>query len=90
MSVEGNFVDGNAAAGPLAALFAVDITTMPATCAGCGTTEVLATARVYGGETGLVARCRVCTSVLLRLVHGPDRSWVDLRGLACLEIPPDE
>jgi hypothetical protein len=28
-----------------------------------------------------------CDGVLLRIVAGPGRSWVDLRGLSVLEVP---
>jgi Family of unknown function (DUF6510)/Thioredoxin len=33
------------------------------------------------------ARCPNCDQVLLRLVHGPDRAWLDLRGLDYLHFP---
>jgi Family of unknown function (DUF6510) len=32
----------------------------------------------------------VCDQVLLRLVHGPGRAWMDLRGLAWLQLPVSE
>jgi uncharacterized protein DUF6510 len=33
-----------------------------------------------------VARCPACAEVVLRLVRGPDRAWLDLRGVTCLEL----
>jgi hypothetical protein len=48
--------DPNALAGPLAALFRVEVT----------------------------------TAVLLRLVQGPGRTWLDLRGLTWLQLPVPE
>jgi uncharacterized protein DUF6510 len=41
---------------------------------------------VYAQAPGAVARCVGCEAVLIRLVRGPDRAWLDLRGLVCLEI----
>ena len=92
MSVEPpSFLDGNAAAGPLRDVFAVDVTAAVGQCAGCGRTAVVAEARVYMQAPGLVARCAGCDKVLLRLVRGPGRTWLDLRGLAYLQlVTPDE
>ena len=39
----------------------------------------------------VVARCPACDQVLLRLVQGPGRAWLDLRGLTYLQLPaPDQ
>ena len=80
------YLDGNAAAGVLSEVFAVDMTMAVGVCAGCGRVGVLADTRVYLDAPGVVVRCVGCDSVLLRVVTGPDRRWVDLRGLAVLEI----
>ena len=81
------FLDGNAAAGQIAALFALDVTTATGQCAGCGTAGPLAGARMYGPAPGLVLRCPACEAVLLRIVEGAGRAWMDLRGLAFIETP---
>ena len=47
----------------------------------------MAEARVFDHAPGLVARCPACDQVLLRLVRGPDRAWLDLRGLTYLQVP---
>jgi Family of unknown function (DUF6510) len=83
----GGQLDGSALAGPLRELFAVELTAARGTCAGCGRRAPLADAVVYARAPGLVARCRGCSSVLIRLVVGADRSWLDLRGLAVIEVP---
>ena len=41
---------------------------------------------MYASAPGTVARCAGCDAVLLRLVRGPGRAWLDLRGLAYLEF----
>jgi hypothetical protein len=79
-------VDGNAIAGDLAEIFAVDLTTAVATCAGCGHPSVVAALRVWGPAAGLVARCPSCDDVILRLVRAPDRAWLDLRGAVTLRL----
>jgi hypothetical protein len=38
----------------------------------------------------VVARCPNCHQVLLWLVRGSGRAWLDLRGLAYLQLPVSE
>ncbi len=80
------FIDGNGVAGALGEVFAVDVTTVRGRCAGCGQVAMLAETRVYDRGPGIVMRCTACDGVLLRLVRGPDRTWLELRGLTVLEI----
>jgi hypothetical protein len=84
---EANYLDGNAAAGALSEVFAVDLTTATARCNGCGKTAVFAEARVYLDAPGMVARCNGCESVLLRVVSTPNDTYLDLRGLTYLRVP---
>ncbi|HEY0578767.1 MAG TPA: DUF6510 family protein [Pseudonocardia sp.] len=81
------YEDGNALAGPLAEIFAVDITSATGQCTECGTTGPVATLRVYVHAPGMVARCPECDHVVLRLVRGPDSAWLDLRGTVSLRFP---
>ena len=82
--------DGNALAGPLQDVFRVDVTTAVGRCTACGRTAPMAEVRVFDHAPGLVARCPVCDQVLLRLVRGPGRAWLDLRGLVYLQLPVPE
>jgi hypothetical protein len=41
---------------------------------------------VYVHAPGIVVRCRHCEGVLIRIVQGPDRAWIDLSGVASLEV----
>ncbi len=84
---EPTYLDGNAAAGAMSQLFAVDITSAIARCNGCGQTGVFAEARLYVDAPGLVARCSSCDNVLLRVVTTPNDTYLDLRGLAYLRVP---
>jgi hypothetical protein len=79
-------LDGNVLAGALSELFTTDITSATAQCVSCGTSGAIGQARVYADAPGLVARCPACGQVVLRLVRGPGRAWLDLRGITCLEV----
>lgn len=80
------YLDGNALAGPLGEVFAVDLTTAMSQCASCGARAAIAQAHVYLDSPGAVARCQSCGQVLLRLVRSADRAWLDLRGVSSLEL----
>ncbi len=80
-------LDGNVLGGPLGEVFAVDVTVAVGKCSSCGTPSVLGEAMVYSDAPGLVARCPSCAEVVLRLVRGPGRAWLDMRGISCLELP---
>ncbi|WP_410787202.1 DUF6510 family protein [Kribbella sp. C-35] len=82
-----DYLDGNAAAGALSELFAVDVTTAIAQCNGCGHTAVFAESRVYADAPGMIARCAGCDTVLLRVVTTPTNTYLDLRGLTYLRVP---
>jgi phage FluMu protein Com len=79
-------LDGNAAAGALGELFAFDVTVASGRCAGCGRVASMADTHSYPDAPGLVIRCPACAVVLLRVVRSPERTWLDLRGLAYLEV----
>ena len=83
--------DGNALAGPFHDIFSVEVTTAIGRCTNCGREGPMAELRVFDHAPGLVARCPVCDQVLLRLVQGPGRAWLDLRGLSYLQLAiPDQ
>jgi len=82
--------DGNALAGPLHDVFRVDLSTAVGRCTQCGRTGPMAEARVFDHAPGVVARCPSCDQVLLRLVRGSGRAWLDLRGLTYLQLAAPE
>ena len=83
---DNGWVDGNALAGTLCEVFAVDMTAAHCRCTGCGQALAVAQLRVYDRAPGLVGRCPACDAVLLRVVRAPDRVWLDLRGFTFLEL----
>ena len=84
MSVQMSYLDGNAAAGELSKIFAIDVTAAEGQCAHCGAKRHFAEAHVYMKGPGIVARCVVCDHVLLRLASARQRVFFDLRGMTYL------
>ncbi len=81
-----DYLDGNAAAGELSKIFAMDVTVAEEQCAHCGATKRFAEAHLYMQCPGVVARCVVCEHVLLRLVNVRQRVLLDLRGMTYLSL----
>jgi hypothetical protein len=79
-------LDGNAAAGLLREIFAVEVTTAVGACDTCGATGAVGALVVYAYAPGVVFRCPECGSVLMKIVTDGERHWVDLRGLRMLEL----
>jgi hypothetical protein len=80
-------LDGNAIGGMLLELFGVEMTAVTGVCASCGTADLVAQLEVYMHAPGTVVRCAHCHSVMLRIVRGPDRTWLDMSGVASIELP---
>lgn len=84
-------LDGNAAAGPLAELFTVDLAVAMATCAGCGNRAALAAHLLYADSPALVVRCPACSGVVLRYAGGEGRLRLEMTGIRLLTATvPDE
>jgi hypothetical protein len=81
-------LDGNAAAGLLQEVFAVEVTTAVETCDGCGQVDELGALVLYRGGPGMVLRCRNCDSVLVKVATDGERIWIDLTGVRTLELRP--
>src|SRR3712207_72828 len=89
-SAPARHLDGNAAAGTLGELFAVDVTAARSRCVTCGTTSMLGEHHLYADAPALVLRCPSCTEVVLRVASQDGRVLLDLRGAALLTVPvPD-
>ena len=86
MNASLNYLDGNAAAGELSRIFAVDITSAEGQCAKCGAKRRFAEAHLYSHCPGLIARCALCGHVLLRFANVRGRVFLDLRGMTYLSV----
>jgi ribosomal protein S27E len=79
-------LDGNAAAGLLREIFALELTTARCTCGSCGAVGEVGSLAVYAHAPGVVVRCTSCGAVLMRVVRGDGRIWIELAGTGCLEL----
>ena len=79
-------LDGNAVAGLLQEVFAVEMTTALGTCDGCGATEAVGAVRVFQGA-GVVMRCPHCDHALVTIVKDDACVSLGFQGLRTLEIP---
>jgi Zn finger protein HypA/HybF involved in hydrogenase expression len=79
-------VDGNAIGGLLREIFTMEMTAAETTCAECGAVNAVGRVDVYMQAPGVVVRCPECKQVLMLIVHGRGRYWIDLRGVRRLEF----
>ena len=78
-------LDGNAVAGLLQEVFAVEITTATGTCGNCGATEAVGAIHVFRGA-GIVLRCPHCDNALVKIVRDDKRLWIAFPGVRTLEV----
>ena len=79
-------LDGNAIGGLLREIFAMEMTAAVGTCANCGAVNEVGRLQVYIHAPGTVVRCPACEAVLMRIVRGRGRYWIDLSGTRTLEL----
>ena len=79
-------MDGNAVAGLLREVFAIEMTASPAKCAHCGAVGALGTLLAFTQAPGVVLRCPACEQVILRIVETPDSIYLEARGAAYLRL----
>ena len=79
-------LDGNAIGGLLGEVFVGELTIARSTCASCGAVREIGALAVYAQAPGTIVRCPGCDAVLLRVVRGEGRIWLDLQGVNCLEL----
>jgi Zn finger protein HypA/HybF involved in hydrogenase expression len=78
-------LDGNAVAGLLQEVFAVEMTTAIVTCGSCGTAEAVGAIHVFRGA-GIVLRCPHCDNTLVKIVRNDTGLWMGFPGLRTLEV----
>jgi hypothetical protein len=78
-------VDGNAVAGLLREVFAVEMTSAIAMCDACGATDAVGALHVFRGA-GVVMRCPHCDNVLLTIVRDDTRVSISFAGLRTLHV----
>jgi hypothetical protein len=78
-------LDGNAVAGLLREVFAVEMTTAIAMCDTCGATDAVGALHVFRGAS-VVMRCPHCDNVLLTIVMDHKRVSISFAGLRTLQV----
>jgi Zn finger protein HypA/HybF involved in hydrogenase expression len=78
-------LDGNAVAGMLGEVFAVEMTTATMMCGNCGIAGAVGAMHVFRGA-GIVLRCPYCDNALVKIVEGGTRMSMDFGGMRTLEI----
>jgi ribosomal protein L37AE/L43A len=78
-------LDGNAVAGLLQEVFAVEMTTAVGTCSNCGASGAVGAVHVYRGA-GLVLRCPQCDNPLVKIVRNDTHIWIAFPGVRALAI----
>jgi Family of unknown function (DUF6510) len=78
-------LDGNAVAGLLQEVFAVEMTTALGTCGDCGATDAVGAMHVYRGA-GIVMRCPHCDNALVTIVKADTQVWIAFSGVRMLQV----
>ncbi len=79
-------LDGNAVAGVLHDIFALEMTASPTECAHCGNVSEIGGLLAFTQAPGAVLRCPVCEHVMLRIAETPDAIYLDARGAAYVRL----
>jgi Zn finger protein HypA/HybF involved in hydrogenase expression len=78
-------LDGDAVAGLLQEVFAVEMTTATVSCNTCGRTEAAGALRVFRGA-GIVMRCPHCDNAVVTIVEADIRVWMGFAGARTLQV----
>jgi hypothetical protein len=79
-------LDANATAGLLYEIFGVEMTASPTECANCGNEGEVGELLAFTQGPGIILRCSVCESVVLRIVRTPEAIYLDARGAVYLRL----
>jgi uncharacterized protein DUF6510 len=81
-------LDGNAAAGLLGEIFAVEMTTAQGCCASCGNVGPIGAAHLYMSDRspGAVLRCPGCEQVLMVAVARRGRRRLSMPGVRWIDV----
>jgi hypothetical protein len=79
-------LDGNAAGGTLGEIFAFEMTSARAACAGCGALWRVGQTMVYAHELGTIVRCANCDNAMIRVAQNPRGYFLDLQGVSYLQV----
>ncbi len=79
-------VDGNAVAGLLYEIFAMEVTTGEAECVSCGKRAEIGSLLAFTQAPGVVLRCPRCENIVMRIVQTAEAIYLDARGVTYLRL----
>jgi DNA-directed RNA polymerase subunit RPC12/RpoP len=79
-------LDGNAAAGLLQEIFALEITTAQIQCNTCDSVGAVGSLRFYAAAVGAVLRCPNCDARRMIAVRTPHGRWLEMTGARRLKF----
>ena len=79
-------LDGNAAAGLLQEIFALEITSAEIQCTTCNSRAAVGSLHLYAAQMGAVLRCTHCDGLIMRAVHTPNGRWLEMTGARYLRF----
>jgi len=79
-------LDGNAVAGILNEIFALEMTSNSFECANCGLEGEMGRLLAFTQAPGMILRCPGCENIILRIVQSSEAIYLDLRGAAYLRL----
>ena len=79
-------LDGNAAAGCLQEVFAVEVTIGEIQCEACSSVRPVGSLPSYAAPMGCVLRCPSCDNILMSAVRTPHGLWLEMRGTRRLKF----
>ena len=79
-------VDGNAVAGLLCEIFAMEATTGEVQCVSCGRRGEIGSLFAFTQAPGVVLRCPRCENIVIRIVQTPGAIYLDARGVTYLRL----
>ncbi len=85
-TIDERTLDANAVAGMMEEIFGTDMTVADSKCAGCGREAQVGTLLAYTNAPGVVLRCPVCDTMLLRVVVTPRGTLLEAKGLAYVRV----
>ncbi len=79
-------LDGNAAAGILNDIFALEMTSNSIECAHCGRQGEMGSLLAFMQTPGIVLRCPGCENIIMRIVQLPEDILLDVRGATYISL----
>jgi hypothetical protein len=85
-TIDERTLDGNAVAGMLEEMFGTDMTAADSRCGSCGREGEVGTLLAFMNAPGVVLRCPVCSTVLMRMVATPRGVLLETKGFAFVRL----